>query len=308
MAVATDLLDRVAPADPAAPRIGAAGRSGAAATAIDCHAHVFERSLPLAATRRYSCAHDATPSQYLEMLDAHGLSHGVLVQPSFLGTDNRYMVAALQRHPERLRGVAVLPPDVAPDRLAALDEAGVVGLRLNLIGLPDPVLDRDPWPSLLRRIVSLDWQVEVHAEARRLPGVVGPLVRAGVRVVVDHFGRPDPAQGIDDPGFRWLLSAAASRRVWVKLSGAYRNGADGVGERTAAAAMPLLRDSVGPERLLWGSDWPHTQFEGVADCATARAQLETWLPDPEERKLVLVDTPLRLFRFEAEQNGIREAS
>ena len=147
----------------------------------------------------------------------------------------------------------------------------MVGLRLNLIGLPDPMLDQDPWPSLLRRVVSLGWQVEVHAEARRLPGVVGPLVRAGVRVVVDHFGRPDPAQGIDDPGFRWLLSAAASRRVWVKLSGAYRNGADGVGERTAAAAMPLLRDSVGPERLLWGSDWPHTQFEGVADCATARA-------------------------------------
>jgi predicted TIM-barrel fold metal-dependent hydrolase len=141
------------------------------------------------------------------------------------------------------------------------------------------------------------WQVEVHCEARDLAGFVGPLVEAGVNVVVDHFGRPDPALGIDDPGFRYLLSASASRRVWVKLSGAYRNGAGGRGEAIARAAIPLLRNAFGPERLLWGSDWPHTQFEESITYASTVSQVKAWLPDSQERNIVLVDTPAQLFRF-----------
>lgn len=265
-------------------------------TGVDSHAHVFRRGLPLAGVRRYAPAYDATPEEYLDRLDAAGLSHGVLVQPSFLGADNRYLLAALRRWPRRLRGIVVLEPHVPPARLRVLNDAGVVGVRLNLIGRPDPVLTLDPWPPFLTRIADLGWQVEVQAEARRLPELAAGLLRAGVDVVLDHFGRPDPALGVADPGFRGVLELGRSGRVWVKLSGAYRCG----GADTARAALPQLKRHFGVERLLWGSDWPHTQFEGETCHAEARTRLNDWLPDAAERTAVLVDTPCALFRFGGE--------
>ena len=117
-----------------------------------------------------------------------------------------------------------------------------------------------------------------------------------MNVVVDHFGRPDPALGVDDPGFRALLAAGGSGRVWVKLSGAYRNGAGEVGHAVARAAVPLLRAAFGLPRLLWGSDWPHTQFEKDVTFGAALAPLQVWLPDPDERRVVLVEAPRALFR------------
>lgn len=247
--------------------------------------------------RRAPSGYDATPEDYLRVLDENAMSHGVLVQPSFLGTDNSYMVEALRKYPRRLRGIAVVAPDVSPTLLDELEAAHVVGFRLNLVGVPIPDFSAEPWPAWLNQVVKRGWQVEVHREARDLPVIVGPLLNAGVNVVVDHFGRPDPKLGIDDPGFRYLLSVAPSRRVWVKISAAYRNGADGRGEAIALAAMPLLRTAYGPERLLWGSDWPHTLFEKMVKYASERALVDNWLPDPAERRIVLAETPAKLFRF-----------
>ena len=264
-----------------------------AAPAVDCHAHVFLRSLAFADGRRYTPGYDAPIDAYLARLDRHGLSHGVLVQPSFLGTDNSYMVEALAAHPRRLRGIAVVPVDMPPVELRALDRRGVVGIRLNLLGQPVPAFDTPAWRRHLADVAALDWQVEVQAEAGRLPRILPALLDAGVRVVIDHFGKPDPAQGIDDPGFRYLLTTGDSGRVWVKLSGAYRNG----DPKIAGDAASLLRASFGLERLLWGSDWPHTQFEDRMGFGRAREALDRWLPDPAERRIVLGETAVRLFRF-----------
>ena len=265
--------------------------------AIDCHAHVFLRSLPMPDRRRAPSGYDATLADYLAQLDAHGLSHGVLVQPSFLGTDNSFLLASLAQQRQRLRGIAVVSPDIDAAELARLAEGGVVGLRLNLVGLPDPDFSSPAWQHLLRALQRMDWQVEVHQEASRLRPVLEPLLAAGVKVVVDHFGRPDARTGVDDPGFRYLLGLGESRRVWVKLSGAYRNGAQGVGEATAAAAVPLLKSAFGLDRLVWGSDWPHTLFESRQRYAAQTALLAQWLPDLSERHQVLWDTPSALFRF-----------
>ncbi len=265
--------------------------------AIDCHAHVFTRDLPLAGERRYAPDYDASIAQYLAMLDANGMSHGVLVQPSFLGTDNRYLLEALRTAPRRLRGIAVVAPDIGAAELQALGQDGVVGIRLNLVGKADPALDAPEWRRFLERIAGLGWQIEVQAEAGRLPALLPPLLAAGGNVVLDHFGKPAPASGTDDPGFRYLLTAGKSRRVWVKLSAPYRNGPDG--QAIALAAIPLLKDNLGLDRLVWGSDWPHTQFEGQANPTAARQALDIWLPDPAERKMVLADAPTRLFRFGA---------
>lgn len=266
-------------------------------TAIDTHAHVFERGLPLADARRYAPTYDAPLPAYLAQLDAHGVSHGVLVQPSFLGVDNSYLLAALKQAPQRLRGVAVIDPAAPETLLAQMNAEGIVGIRLNLIGAADPQLKSPVWQAALARLHALGWHVELHVEARRLPALLQPLLEAQVNVVVDHFGRPDPALGVDDPGFAALLAAGRSRRVWVKISGAYRNGANGRGEAIAQAAMPRLKDALGLDRLVWGSDWPHTQFESQINYDKMWAFAGVLLPSAADRKQVLVDTPAQLFRF-----------
>jgi len=277
-------------------------------TAIDTHAHVFSHDLPLAQRRRYAPAYDAPLSRYLAQLDAHDVSHGVLIQPSFLGTDNRYLMQSIAQAPQRLRGIAVIDPAAVaaePAQLDTLARAGIVGIRLNLFSLPDPDYTSAVWQATLEKIASLGWQIEVHCEAQRLPRVVGPLLDGHaepIDIVVDHFGRPQPALGVDDPGFRYLLTLGATRRVWVKVSGAYRNaaaktGPDANGAATALAAMPLLEDAFGFDRLIWGSDWPHTQFEQVQSYDAVYALMLKLLPTERARRAVLVDTPAKLFRF-----------
>lgn len=262
---------------------------------VDSHAHCFVRGLSLAEGRRYAPTYDAPVADYLAMLDANGLTHGVLVQPSFLGTDNSYLVSALRTAPSRLVGIAMLPPSAPAEEIARLSAEGVVGVRLNLIGKDDPDLTSEPWRNHLRLLALAGWQVELQCEARRLPGLVPHLVGAGVSVVVDHFGRPDAGMGLKDPGFQFLLVAGAQWPIWVKLSGAYRLGADGPALARRAAAE--LWQSFGPSRLVWGSDWPHTQFETVADVPAAVAGLAEWIPESEARGHVLGGAAALLFGF-----------
>lgn len=267
-------------------------------TAVDTHAHVFVRGLKLAERRRYAPDYDATVDEYLRLLDSNGISNGVLIQPSFLGTDNSYLTTALRRYPDRLRGIAVVKTVASGRELAMLAAAGVVGIRLNMVESPPPELSSNTWQPLIRRVAKLKWQVELHKEARDLPVMIPPLLDAGVDVVVDHFGRPDPTLGVEDPGFKYLLSTGKSRKVWIKLSGAYRNGADGVGDRIAREAVPLLLQAFGPSRLLWGSDWPHPEFEREVSLATlCKREFDSWIQDAAERRAILVDTPVELFRF-----------
>jgi predicted TIM-barrel fold metal-dependent hydrolase len=266
--------------------------------AIDAHAHVFTRGLALAAERRYAPDYDAPIDAYLSMLDRNGMSHGVLVQPSFLGIHNAYLGAALRAVPGRLRGIAVVDP-ARPDDLPALQAAGVVGIRLNLIGRPHPDFSDPAFRRHLTDVAALGWQVEVQAEARRLPAVLDGLLPFGVNIVVDHFGRPDPRLSLNDPGFRHLLSVAGTGRIWVKLSAAYRVFTGPDSARVAAEAAGQLRGAFGRHRLLWGSDWPHTQFEAKADPQGARRALDMWVPDHNDRRIVLADSPARLFGFAA---------
>lgn len=269
---------------------------GAAApiTGVDTHAHIFHRGLPLVPGRRYTLDYDATEADYLAHLAAAGLSHGVLVQPSFLGTDNRYMLETLRRHPGRIRGIAAVEPEVPGEVLDEMAASGVVGIRLNLIGLPLPAWNAQPWAGLFRKLADRDWLVEIHRGAADLPGLLPPILDYGLRVVVNHYGRPDPALCADDSGFRGLLDLAAVGQIWVKLSAPYRAEAD----REAVLRMStLLRDAFGPGRLLWGSDWPHTQYETRATYAGEFAALDHRVPDAGFRRRVLVETPARLYGF-----------
>src|SRR5471032_641026 len=232
-------------------------------TAIDAHAHVFVRGLPLAEQRRHAPDYDATLDAYAGHLLANGISHAVLVQPSFLGTDNSFFLDVAKRYPRRFRGVAVVDCVVTDAELALLDRSGVVGIRLNLIGLPVPQLSAPDWQRLFARVNALGWHVEVHREAVDLHAVVGPLLQQGCTVVVDHFGRPDPHTAAGDPGFKYLLSVGATGRVWVKLSAAYRSAVNDDGTALGMSLASQILDAYTPDRLVWGSDWPHTQHQHI---------------------------------------------
>jgi len=266
--------------------------------AVDSHAHVFLGSLRFAPHARHAPDYDATLGTYLDLLDGHAVSHAVLVQPSFLGTDNSFMLDALRAQPGRLRGVAVVAPGTPFEPLAALAESGVCGIRFNLVGLPLPDLSQPAWQALLSHVRRLGWHVELHRESRDLPVVGRQVLDAGCRLVVDHFGRPHGDTAADS-GFDWLLGTAAGGSTWVKLSAAYRNWREPLGAEACAAARALL-EAFGPGRLLWGSDWPHTQHRDQASYAQARAALDTWIPDADERRRILVDTPAALFGFSTE--------
>jgi len=285
------LLGAVAPTAIAA---GCATSGGQAEriTGVDTHAHVFHRGLPFVPGRRYTPDYDATFEQYLAVLDANGISNGVVIPISILGTNNDYTLEAIRASRGRLRGLAVIAPETGIDTIRSLAANGIAGVRFNLIGKPVPDFKAAPWRDLIDACRTVGWQVEVYDNAARLPESLGALVDLGVNVVVDHFGKPSVKLGIDDPGFRYLLGLGRTGRVWVKLSAPYRSS-----DAIAAAAAPLLLGAFGPQRLIWGSDWPHTGFEGKVRYAELLAQLDRWVPDPQARRVVLIDTPIKLFGF-----------
>jgi len=277
-----------------ATAVATTARSEAALPDIDTHAHVFHRELKLAPGRRYAPDYDAPLSLYLEQLDRNGMTNGVLVQPSFLGTDNSYLVDCLKQTNGRLRGIAVVDPGISSDELSALDKVGISGIRLNLVGQPLPDLAASEWKGLLANVKAMGWQVEVQRNASDLALLAPELLDHGVTVVLDHYALPDPRLGVTDPGFQSVLKLGATRNVWIKISAPYRNGP--AGESFAKEAYPLLRGAYGLDRLLWGSDWPHTQFEATQTYARNRKFLDTLIVDEHERTQVLA-SPRPLFRF-----------
>lgn len=262
---------------------------------VDTHAHVFERGLPLTEGRRYAPAYDATLGAYLGLLDTNDIGYGVLVQPSFLGTDNSFLLRALSCDRHRLRGVAVVDPDVSEDNLARMHAQGITGVRLNLVERTLPDLRAKQWTLLLDRLSRLGWHVELHCEAARLSPLIESLLAVGLPVVVDHYGRPDPAMGTRDPGFRELLGFGTSDRVWVKLSGVYRC-AD-AHSNFAQDATDRLLGVFGAKRLMWGSDWPHTQFEDVTRYGSTLSALTDLRLETDVMESILGSTARSFYSF-----------
>ena len=270
------------------------------AGAVDTHAHVIGPP-PYVATRSYTPP-PASPDAYLAMLDATGMTHGVLVQVSVHGTDNRLMADTVRAHRGRLRGIAVAPPDWPARDYQALRDAGVVGLRLNTLyggGVGTAELERTG--ALCR---DLGWHLQLLLDARDLPELAPRLRRLPVPVVVDHMGHFPAALGVGSPGFQALLSLVREG-AWVKLSGAYRL-ADAPWAETGALAQAL--HAAAPGRCVWGSDWPHVSHWGkMMNVGALLDLLGTWLPDEAARWAVLVDNPRRLYRFGAAQRTYRDA-
>ncbi|CAO3426097.1 amidohydrolase family protein [Azospirillum endophyticum] len=263
---------------------------------IDTHAHIFRADLPMAAGRRYSPAHAAELAEWFSLQDRAGLSHGVLIQPSFLGTDNSFIEAALRAHPQRLRAVAVVDPGVADEELDRLGALGFVGVRLNLVGRELEDYTAAHWQDFFRRLAGRRWQIEIQRRFDDLAEIVPAIAAAGVTVVIDHFGLPQG--GIDPANRRHAAFLQVLRRTpdaWIKLSAPYRAG---LTPELAARSVDLLREACGgSDRFVWGSDWPHTQHEAETGYAAQVARLQALIPDPAERERILVGNPAALFQF-----------
>ncbi|WP_251031702.1 amidohydrolase family protein [Paraburkholderia strydomiana] len=231
-------------------------------------------------------------------MDASNIGNAVLVQPSFLGTDNSYLLQALTTDRTRLRGVAVLSPDVSEDELVQLNADGITGVRLNLMGQTLPDIDTAPYATLWRRLSKLGWHVELHREASDLAPLITSLLNVGLPVVVDHFGRPASDSGISDRGFKDLLELGSSGRVWVKISGAYRCAKPG--SNFMRDATHQLINAFGTERLMWGSDWPHTQFEHATEYSQTLSALLDLRLAPSLVDAILCSTPQSFYGFDKE--------
>jgi predicted TIM-barrel fold metal-dependent hydrolase len=270
----------------------ASGVIPAGILAVDSHAHVMRRNASLIAERHSQPPRDVFVEEFLGVLDANGLARGVLTAPSFYGADNSILLDALRRHPDRLRGTAIVDPDAEPN-LDALAAQGVVGIRLNWLRrarLPD--IGSAGYRRLFDAVRARDWHVEVFLEGEKMPDVLPVIQASGARWVLAHFACPDPAGGIDSPGFRLALAAVRDGNCWVKLSAPYRlRGAD------PRPYVDALMQAGGPERLVWASDWPWVGHESGVSYPACLDALRAWVPDSAARATILADTPNRLFGF-----------
>jgi predicted TIM-barrel fold metal-dependent hydrolase len=256
---------------------------------VDCHVHVFKQDMPLVGNPRHKPTYSFTGEQLTETLDQHGVALAVIAAASPWGDYNDYIIEVLRRHP-RLRGTVILNPSVERMVLEQMKRDGVVGVRLPFINMAQvPDVTTPEYRRFLYRLADLDWHVHPHIEGEKLPQLLPGLEAAGVKIVIDHIGRPDPKTGVNGEGFRRMLASIEKGRTWVKLSAAYR-----LGPAAADWARELVRQA-GPERLVWASDCP---FVGEETHVTYRQTID-WInacvPDPATRRKIYCDTPLKLY-------------
>ena len=264
----------------------------AATRSVDTHAHVFSAQAPAVPGARYRPQYFAQLADWRSCWLRAGVTHGVVVQPSFFGSDNREMLDTIASDPEHLRGVAVLPANIDDKTLARFHAAGVRAIRLNLRGARDyREYAADAWRALFARLHSRGWHVECFVDTGRLAEIVPTFEGSNVAVVFDHFGAPGREPAVIERTFAAVRRLAASRDVWCKFGAPYR--LEG-GDPKEHAARWL--QAVGPSRIVWGSDWPWTGFEGDADYVTLRMRLAEWI-DPALEPAVLWDNAARLYGF-----------
>lgn len=273
--------------------------------ACDTHTHVFgplER-FPLAVAGSYEPP--PTPFDvHRAMLERVGFARAVLVQPAPYAQDCRALLDACLRAPERLRGIAVATRETSDAALGEMRRAGVRGLRF--VEVPDPQgggrykgsVGLDELMLLAPRMQALGLHAQIWADCERIAADADMLTSLGVAVVVDHMGRPDVSRGMNDPSFARLVSLAAERRLWVKLS-VCRTSKQFPDYEDARPLHDALIEAA-PQRLLYGSDWPHVRMGALTPDAGHLVDLfDRWTEnDAALRRRIFVENPRELYGFD----------
>ena len=268
------------------------------ANACDCHMHIYDSRFPYApnATLRPP---EATVADYRLLQQRLGLTRMVVVTPSSYGTDNSCTLAAIAEFGPVARGIAVVDPGVTDAELQRLGGLGIRGIRFNLsVG---GVTTIEMIESLARRVHEQGWHVQVVIPGDELAKQEALFQRLPATLVLDHMGRFPASAGVDHPAFSVIRRLLDGGRTYVKLSGAYLNsqvGPPGYGD-TVEVGQALVQ--AAPERMLWGSDWPHptitTANKPLPDDAGLLDLLAEWAPDEATRRRILVENPEVVYGF-----------
>ena len=268
--------------------------------AAHCHAHVFcGNRYPHDPETLYvpDVSQAGTAARFRDVLDAHGYTHGLLVGAGVYGADNRCLMEACRESGDHFKGIALVRPDVTDRELTEMTQAGVVGVRINVMNhgikpLVEPGADR-----LLARLKEIGWFVQVQVTGDALVEAAPHLRKAGVRVLIDHIGRPDLRRGVEQPGFQTLLALGREGETVIKLSGPFRSSVEGYPYRDVDPYVAAAIDAFTLDHCIWGSDWPFVRMDERMDYGLVLPCLERWLPDPASRRKVLWTNPQRLFGF-----------
>jgi D-galactarolactone isomerase len=263
------------------------------ANACDCHIHIYDGARfppPRPGARMQP---DAAVADYRLLQQRTGTSRTVVVQPAAYVTDNEVTLDALAQLGTAARGVAVVHPDVTDAELKRLADGGVCGIRFTQFDPKTAATTRNMIEPLAKRVEPLGWHVQIHLHSDQIVDAAGMLQRLPGTVVFDHLGRL--AGGVNDPAIGVIRKMLDRGRAWMKLSGAYMFGAP----QAYAEALPIARAYIAaaPERMVWGSDWPHPTEAEKPDDAVLLDLVAEWAGDEATRKRILVDNPAELYGF-----------
>jgi D-galactarolactone isomerase len=270
----------------------------APANACDCHMHIYDPArFPMPPSRRVAPA-NAAVAQYRLLQQRIGTTRVVVIQPRNYAIDNRVTLDAIKQLAPNARGVAVLHPTVTDAELKSLNESGIRGIRFSLGDPATAAVTPDMVEPLARRIADLGWHVQFNVEGEQIVALADVLRRLPTPMVFDHLANPGPA-GVDHPSHAIVRSLIDRGRTWVKLSGAYSNSRVGPPYPDATRIAQAFVKAA-PERMVWGSDWPHPGVVAVADKpddALLFDLLAVWVPDEAMRNRILVQNPEALYGF-----------
>jgi predicted TIM-barrel fold metal-dependent hydrolase len=264
--------------------------------ATDAHCHVFGPGdkFPYAPNRRYT-PEDAPKEMLRALHDYLGLSRAVIVQASCHGIDNAAMMDCLASDPKRYRGVAIVDDTFTDKDFDKLHEGGVRGVRFNFIKHLGGTPDMNVFYKVIDRIKGRGWHVVLHLGGADIIPNMETIKKLPLTFVIDHMGRVPTTDGHDPAPFKALMELAKLPNCWIKVCGAER-----ISMPPYAAAVPIARALVeaAPERVLWGTDFPHPNATHEADEGDLVDLVPQYGPDALTQRRLLVDNPARLYGFD----------
>jgi len=270
-------------------------KTKAPVNACDCHMHIYNARFPIAPSATLKPP-DALPSDYKQLQKRIGTTRNVIVTPSTYGTDNSATLDGMVQLAPNVRGVAVVDTSVSDAELKRLHGLGMRGTRFNLVQAGATTVEM--LEPLAERIHDLGWHIQINAKPELIVEIEPLLMRLPTPLVFDHLAHVPRDQGVDSPAYKTMRKLIDQGRAWVKLSGAYQDTK--VGPPTYADATPVAQAyaKAAPERMVWGSDWPHPTEKDKPDDAVLFDLLAAWVPDEAARNRILVQNPEALYGFD----------
>jgi 2-pyrone-4,6-dicarboxylate lactonase len=266
--------------------------------ATDAHCHIFGPAdkFPFSDDRTYTPP-DSGIDDFLVLQERLGLSRAVFVQASCHGTDNSAMVDAIIRGNGRFAGVAMIDESFSDADIQKLHDVGVRGTRFNFVAHLGGAPEMDEYWRIVERVARFGWHIVLHFDAKDLPSHVEMLDKMPVPYVIDHMARIDAKAGLEQEPFQQLLELMRDERAWVKISGAERQTADGTPPYDDVVPYAQALVAAAPDRILWGSDWPHPNVRATPDDGDLIDFVAQVAPDEATRQKILVTNPERLYDF-----------